>query len=83
VVYEEGSVTLQPGDVFVSFTDGISEAMNSAMEEWGEERLIATVAPVCELPLNDLIARIMAGADAHTGTAPQHDDMTLVLARCV
>ena len=81
--YEQGSVTLQPGDVFVSFTDGISEAMNGAMEEWGEERLIATVTPACGQPLDDLIACIMAEADAHTGTAPQHDDMTLVLARCV
>jgi len=81
--YEQGSVTLQPGDVFVSFTDGISEAMNSEMEEWGEEQLIATVTPACDQPLDDLIGRIMAGADAHTGTAPQHDDMTLVLARCV
>jgi len=81
--YEQGSVTLQPGDVFVSFTDGISEAMNSEMEEWGEEQLIATVAPACEHPLDDLITRIMTGADMHTGTAPQHDDMTLVLARCV
>ena len=80
--YDQGSVTLQPGDVLVSFTDGISEAMNSEMEEWGEERLIATVSPACERPLEDLIACIMAAADAHTGTAPQHDDMTLVLARC-
>jgi sigma-B regulation protein RsbU (phosphoserine phosphatase) len=80
--YEQGSVTLQPGDLFVSFTDGISEAMNGEMEEWGEERLIDAVAPACELPLTNLIARIMAGADGHTGTAPQHDDMTLVLARC-
>jgi sigma-B regulation protein RsbU (phosphoserine phosphatase) len=81
--FDQGQVTLQPGDVLVSFTDGISEAMNGDMEEWGEERLIATVTPACRLPLNDLIARIMAGADAHTGAAPQHDDMTLVLARCV
>jgi len=81
--YEQGSVTLCPGDLFVSFTDGISEAMNSAMEEWGEEQLIATVASACEQPLDDLITRIMSGADMHTGTAPQHDDMTLVLARCV
>ena len=80
--YEQGSVTLCPGDVFVSFTDGVSEAMNSEMEEWGEERLIETVTPACEVPLQDLIARIMAGADAHTGSAPQHDDMTLVVARC-
>ena len=74
---------MHPGDLFVSFTDGISEAMNAAMDEWGEDQLIASVRPVCSLALDRLITRIMAGADAHTGTAPQHDDMTLVLARCV
>ena len=38
--YEQGSVQLNPGDVLVAFTDGISEAMNLADEEWGEDRLI-------------------------------------------
>jgi phosphoserine phosphatase RsbU/P len=80
--YEQGSVTLQPEDLLVSFTDGISEAMNIEMEEWGEDRLIATVQSADSLSLDALIARIMAGADGHTGTAPQHDDMTLVVARC-
>jgi phosphoserine phosphatase RsbU/P len=81
--YEQGRIILQREDVVVSFTDGVSEAMNVDMEEWGEERLIETVAPGRTLPLTELMARIMAGADAHTGAAPQHDDMTLVLARCV
>src|SRR5205085_8631769 len=53
--YEQGSVTLQPGDLFVAVTDGISEAMNSEMEEWGEEQLIATVMPACVQGLDDLI----------------------------
>ena len=43
----------------------------------------STVMPARTRSLHDLIAAIMAGADTHTGTAPQHDDMTLVLARCV
>ena len=37
--YEQGSVTLEQGDLLVAFTDGISEAMNADDEEWGEERL--------------------------------------------
>jgi hypothetical protein len=36
--YGQGCVTLDGGDVFVAFTDSVSEAMNSADEEWDEEQ---------------------------------------------
>ena len=80
--YEQGSVALKTGDVLVTFTDGISEAMNVEDEEFGEERLIAAVGPAQNLAPAALIAHIMAAADAFAGSAPQHDDMTLVVARC-
>ncbi len=38
--YQQESFTLEPGDLMVLFTDGISESMNARDEEWGEERLI-------------------------------------------
>jgi sigma-B regulation protein RsbU (phosphoserine phosphatase) len=79
--YEQRSIVLQPGDVFVSFTDGVSEAMNREDEEWGEERLIATVRQCDGLDMRGLVARIMAGADGFADGAKQHDDMTLVVAR--
>ena len=44
-VYQQGRVTLAAGDVLVAYTDGISEAMNAADEEWGEERLMDAVRP--------------------------------------
>jgi serine phosphatase RsbU (regulator of sigma subunit) len=37
--YEEATIDLQPGDVLVAFTDGVTEAMNRGEEEFGEERL--------------------------------------------
>jgi sigma-B regulation protein RsbU (phosphoserine phosphatase) len=80
--YEQGSVTLQAGDLIVAFTDGISEAMSAAEEEFGEERLIATVGEGLTLAPAALIAHIMAATDAFAGRAPQYDDMTLVVARC-
>jgi sigma-B regulation protein RsbU (phosphoserine phosphatase) len=81
--YEQGSVTLGGGDLLVAFTDGISEAMNADDQEWGEERLIEVVlsAPTSAMPAA-LIGHIMAAADSFVGGAPQHDDMTLVIARC-
>jgi sigma-B regulation protein RsbU (phosphoserine phosphatase) len=80
-VYEQGEVTLEPGDLLVAFTDGVSEAMNGAHEEWGEERLAETTLPARALPCPDLIERIMGAADGFVAGAPQHDDMTLVVVR--
>jgi serine phosphatase RsbU (regulator of sigma subunit) len=46
-LYAHGSLTLEPGDLLVLITDGVSESMNSDDEEWGEERLIE-LARTCE-----------------------------------
>ena len=80
--YEQGTVVLEAGDLLVAFTDGISEAMNAADHEWGEDRLIEALLPARSLAPPALISRITAAADAFVGDAPQHDDMTLVVARC-
>jgi sigma-B regulation protein RsbU (phosphoserine phosphatase) len=80
--YEQGSVTLRDGDLLVAFTDGISEATDSQDNEFGEERLIAAVERALTLGPAALIPHIMAAADGFAGSAPQHDDMTLVVARC-
>jgi sigma-B regulation protein RsbU (phosphoserine phosphatase) len=79
--YEQGQVTLDPGDVLVAYTDGVSEAMNSDQEEWGEEQLAATTLPARTMNCGELIDRIMRAADGFAAGAPQHDDMTLVVIR--
>jgi sigma-B regulation protein RsbU (phosphoserine phosphatase) len=81
--YEQGAIEVAPGDVLVAFTDGISEAMNSADEEWGVENLISCVREHDGIVSGDLIRRVMAAADAFAAGAKQHDDMTLVAARIV
>jgi len=81
VTYRQATVTLRPGDLLVAFTDGISEAMNPADEEWGEERLIQTVRCCSTLESREILNRIMVDADAFAAGAPQHDDMTLLLLR--
>jgi sigma-B regulation protein RsbU (phosphoserine phosphatase) len=81
--YKQDSVTLEPGDVLVAYTDGISEAMNAADEEWGEERLMEAVRSSRPGPAATLIERLMTSADAFVAGAPQHDDMTLVVVRAV
>lgn len=81
--YSEAMVELKAGDVLLAFTDGISEAMNSADEEWGEEQLLET-AKACEgSSAADTIAFIVDAADRFAGGAKQHDDMTLMIVRVV
>jgi sigma-B regulation protein RsbU (phosphoserine phosphatase) len=79
--FDQGAIVLEPGDVFVGYTDGISEAMNAADDEWGEENMIDCVRPSRELEAMPLIERLMVSADAFVAGAPQHDDMTIVVAR--
>jgi sigma-B regulation protein RsbU (phosphoserine phosphatase) len=79
--YRQESTSLEPGDLLVAFTDGITEAMNAADEEWGEERLIVTVKSLAGFPAAQILSRIMDAADAFAHGAGQHDDMTLVVLR--
>ena len=77
--YEEAEVQLEAGDVIVMFTDGISESMNAADDEWGEDELARAARESLGLPAAEAIARIMQAADQFAAGAPQHDDMTLVV----
>jgi len=79
--YEQDSMTLQPGDVLVLYTDGVSEAENPAEDEFGEDALIAAARACRDQPPSEMIAGIIQAADAFAAGAPQHDDMTLVVAR--
>jgi sigma-B regulation protein RsbU (phosphoserine phosphatase) len=76
--YTEGFFRLQVGDFLLAFTDGISEAMDTRDEEWGEERLIEIAKTCHALSAADSVSRIMAGAHDFAAGASQHDDMTVV-----
>jgi phosphoserine phosphatase RsbU/P len=78
-LYEQAAVTIAPGDILVAFTDGVSEAMNGADEEWGEEQLLEAVRKSAELAASEIITHVMAAADRFVAGAKQHDDMTLVV----
>ena len=79
--YRQQMLSLLPGDILLAFTDGISEAMNSAEDEWGEDRMIAEAQANADLSPEDLLQRLFRAADAFAAGAPQHDDMTLVVLR--
>lgn len=81
--YEQGSVPLAAGDVLVAYTDGISEAMNSTDEEWGEDRMMDTIKGCDRSAAQTILRSIFTAADAFVAGAKQHDDMTLVILRIV
>ena len=78
---EEVTLPLEAGDVFVFFTDGISEQMNAAEEMFGEGRLAALIEEHAEQPFEELRERIVREVRAFADGAAQHDDMTLILLR--
>jgi phosphoserine phosphatase RsbU/P len=78
--FPEATVQLRPGDVLVTYTDGVTEPEND-YGEFGEERLIQLVRANRHLPL-ERITEIVTGAVADwIGENEQPDDVTLVLAR--
>ena len=78
---EERTLPIAPGDLFVLFTDGITEAMNEEFDLFGEERFSRLLEEHGALPFEELQARILGDVEAFVGDADQHDDMTIVLLR--
>jgi sigma-B regulation protein RsbU (phosphoserine phosphatase) len=76
--YEMATLRLERGDLFIGFTDGISEAMNARDEEWEEERFLAAARAAANGSARRLVDAIFREADAFTGNAKQYDDMTLL-----
>jgi phosphoserine phosphatase RsbU/P len=81
IPYEEGEVRLQAGDLLVLFTDGVSEAMNPASQEYGEERLEAIITCSGNRTAQALIEDIHRDIQAHAAGAPQSDDITMMVFR--
>jgi sigma-B regulation protein RsbU (phosphoserine phosphatase) len=82
--YAQASILMQPGDVLLAYTDGISEAMNHDDEEWSEYRMIAAARRLldqtdCAHTAQQILDCILEAADRFTSGAPQHDDMTLLV----
>ena len=81
VSFSQGEVTLEPGDLIVGFTDGISEAMNPNEEEWGEEALLQLLNTIRDRSPQEIHDLCVAGADHFANGAKQHDDMTMIVVR--
>jgi len=72
---------LDPGDVFGLISDGIYEYENENGAQFGRQGVIRVLDDNPEAGAQELVDKIMAAAREHGGTAPQADDITIVLAR--
>jgi sigma-B regulation protein RsbU (phosphoserine phosphatase) len=80
---EEAEVPLTSGDVFLFFTDGLSEAMNVRSELFGERRLRDIIEASEGLESEPLKEKILSEIRGFVGDAAQHDDMTMVILKVV
>jgi phosphoserine phosphatase RsbU/P len=78
--YDEASVQLRSGDIFLAYSDGVTEPEND-YGEFGEQRLADLVQENRDLPLQRITEIVTAAVDDWIGAAEQPDDVTLVLAR--
>jgi sigma-B regulation protein RsbU (phosphoserine phosphatase) len=78
--YEEASVQLRRGEIFLAYSDGVTEPEND-FGEFGEHRLVDLVQENRDLPLAKISELVTAAVDDWIGGNEQPDDVTLVLAR--
>jgi sigma-B regulation protein RsbU (phosphoserine phosphatase) len=79
--YEAKSVELRPGSLLAIFTDGVTETVNSCDEEYGEERLLEALKQARLHTPEAIYRSVIDGIRAWQGDLPQHDDITLIVAK--
>jgi sigma-B regulation protein RsbU (phosphoserine phosphatase) len=79
--FDEATISFEPGDLLLIYSDGYSEAMNHAFEEFGEERLLEIATQNRTAPAAELISRIGEAVAKHCAGAAQTDDMTMIVVR--
>ena len=78
--YEEETVEVYPGDIFIAFSDGMTEPENE-FGEFGEDRLIETIHRYRNQALERITEHAVSAIQDWIGSTEQPDDITLVLAR--
>jgi serine phosphatase RsbU (regulator of sigma subunit)/pSer/pThr/pTyr-binding forkhead associated (FHA) protein len=79
--YKEGRTQLQPGDVLVIYSDGVSEAVDPGGEEFGPDRLYHVVAQNLKASASGIRDRIEAALSKFAQGTPANDDITLVIVK--
>lgn len=81
VSLQEFELELEPGDVLVAYTDGITEAMQADYTEWGLDRFVSLLKQTRGQTAEQIQGAVLSAIDDFVGDAPQSDDLTLWLLR--
>lgn len=80
---KQEQITLSHNDVMVLYTDGITEAFNEDEQEFGEDRLKAIIHENAQRSPKEILSEILKAVAGFAGSAPQSDDRTMVIMKCV
>ena len=77
--FEEANVQLHPGDFIVIFSDGVSEAMDANEEEFGDDRLLESLAAMTATEVQPQLKHVFTSVSTFTAGADQNDDVTAMV----
>jgi sigma-B regulation protein RsbU (phosphoserine phosphatase) len=81
--YDRGHVKMEPGDIFVGCTDGITEAMNAADDEYGQQRLVELVGRERGLPAPEIVQSVLTEVDLFSTGGTHEDDRVILILKVV
>ena len=81
VSYDQRVLELSPNDVYVFFTDGVSETVNAADEDFGTQRIEEIVHARRNQPAAEIVRAIVEEVERFRGGQPQADDLTVVVVK--
>jgi sigma-B regulation protein RsbU (phosphoserine phosphatase) len=81
VDYGRNTLPVNPGDVFVIYSDGITDATTSDDEAFGEDRLQSVITDNRDRSAQAIVSAIVGAVEDHAGDAPQFDDLTVVVVK--
>jgi len=81
ISYKTELITLQPGELFLLYTDGVNEAVNHDLEEYGEHRLITCIKGCPAGSPEQIIQALRDEVESFANGAPQSDDITMLAVR--
>jgi sigma-B regulation protein RsbU (phosphoserine phosphatase) len=79
--YRQASVTIEPGDTLVVYSDGIAEANNPQEQEFGEQRLLEVIRSNWSCSVEELRYKVLEAVREFAAGTPAADDLTLLIAR--
>lgn len=79
--YTADSFTLEPGDLMLLYSDGVTDACTVNDEEFGLERTIETLRTARHLPASAILDALIESIDRHAAGAPQFDDITAMVVK--